>query len=612
VKPPTAVYDIETENWTKYVTGAIRYMDTGHTVVYRDPDKLFDALLRVEGDVWAHNGGKYDHLWFLDLCRTRSIRASVSMAGSRVTRVQVGKLCLRDSYALIPLGLSRAASIAGGASKTSTGLECTCGADCGGYCSIKRGMSNDYYERLEEYLRNDCKVLAEILNSVWRYSTEHGIDLRGTVGGTAWSSAKGSLDLPDAGWDRGADYYLARAGYFGGRCEVYQTSAREIYRYDIHKSYLSQVSSLELPVGDYHVVASRAACKAFKGEYPGIYTVELDIPRMDIPPLPVRSKRTGRVCWPWGQVFGSWTDLELRYALQRGVQVRAFGPAIVWEEREAILAPWGQDIWALVVEEIKRLVALGFTPEEAEKQGLPKWLKFIGNSLTGKLGQDPEFDIFTVGDNPRACNGGDNECDGVQHPPGRCCRHRCIGACGRWDPVDLFGRLWSKKTWRIPGCGHIHWAAYLTAAARVELQRQLVHAGRDAVYCDTDSVYSTRPLDRNLGPGLGEWGFEGRGLDWEALAPKMYSYLSGPDFECHMKGISKRDRLSWEAFKAGETLTDTRGVKSLKQAARGDSWFSRKILERSRQGIQGWVGSRLHCGDVTRAMRIDDMPKEVY
>ena len=407
MRPPAAVYDIETENWTTYVTGAIRYMDTGETFITRDPDVLFNSLLAIEGDVWAHNGGKYDHLWFLDLCRQRGIKASVSMAGSRVTRVQIGKLCLRDSYALVPMGLAKAASIVGGATKTSTGLECTCGSDCGGYCSIKVGMSERNYHALEEYLENDCKVLASVLSTVWAYADGHSIDLRGTVGGSAWNTAKDELDLPDARWDRGSDYYLARAGYYGGRCEVYQMSAAEIYRYDIHSSYPAALSRLELPVGDYRVVSSREASGAFRERYPGIYGMELFIPRMDIPPLPVRSKRTGRVCWPWGDVVGHWTELELRYGLHRGVQVRSFGPAIIWEEREAVLKPWVDRVWAL--------------RGEATSPGLQKWVKFLANSLTGKLAQDPEFDIFTVGDNPKACNGGDHECDGTNHPSGQCC-----------------------------------------------------------------------------------------------------------------------------------------------------------------------------------------------
>jgi len=460
-------------------------------------------------------------------------------------------------------------------------------------------MSEADYAKLEEYLENDCRVLADILRAVWSYSADHGIDLRGTVGGSAWASAKGELGLEDARWDKGADYYLARAGYYGGRCEVYQTRAAEIYRYDIHSSYPAALSRLELPVGDYRVVNSREASYAFRERFPGIYGIELFIPRMDIPPLPVRSKRTGRVCWPWGDVVGHWTELELRYALHRGVQVRSFGPAIIWEKTEAILAPWVNRIWNL--------------REEASTPGLQKWIKFIANSLTGKLAQDPEFSIYTVGDNPKACNGGDNPCDGNNHPADRCCRHRCIGKCGRWDPVDLYGHLWSKKTWRIASCGHVHWAAYLTAEARVELQRQLVHAGEDAVYCDTDSVYATRPLDRHIGPGLGQWGFEGGGSDWEALALKMYSYIdSEQEFECCMKGISKRDRESWEKFKVGKEVVDTRGVKSLKTAAHDPEWFSRKTLKRSRQGIQGWIGSRLACGDRTRPMKLEQMPKEVY
>jgi hypothetical protein len=461
-------------------------------------------------------------------------------------------------------------------------------------------MTEDNYARLETYLSNDCDVLARVLDAVFAYAAEHEIDLRGTVGGSAWASAKRELDLPDARWDRGSDYYLARAGYYGGRCEVYQTAASEIYRYDIHSSYPAALARLELPVGDYRVVTSREACYAFRDGYPGIFSMELDIPRLDVPPLPVRSKRTGRVCWPWGKVVGAWTELEIRYALHRDVQVRSFGPAIVWEERKAILAPWAKRVWTL--------------REMASTPGLQKWIKFIANSLTGKLAQDPEFDIYTVGDNPKACDGGDHECDGVHHPAKLCCRHRCVGACGRWDPVDLYGRLWSKKTWRIPSCGHVHWAAYLTAEARVELQRQLVHAGKDAVYCDTDSVYATRPLDRHLGPGLGQWGFEGGGTRWEALAPKTYSYLESDtsDFKCHMKGISKRDQGSWEAFRDGEDVIDTRGVKSLKTAAKDPEWFTRKTLKRSREGIQGWIGSRLACGDRTRPMKLEQMPSEVY
>jgi hypothetical protein len=582
----SGVYDIETESWDRFVVGGV--LTASGYAAYRDPDLMADAMLdAAPATLWAHNGGKFDALWFLDIIRRRGLTARVSLAGSRVTRVQCGGLVLCDSYALIPMALRKCAPM-GGESKGHPDLPCVCGDDCGGYCSIRRDMPESRYRKVESYLEQDCRSLLAVLRALEATAARERIVLRGTVGGTAWATASHELALPAARWPRG-DYALSRNGYYGGRVEVFRPGTEIAplsgHRYDIHSSYPAALVRTPVPTGQGHVVAHEAG-RRYRAGREGIFRAVVDVPEMHVPPLPLRVR--DRIAFPVGRFEGEWSAVELRAAEAVGARIKRIRWGIAWDESAAVLAPWCERFWTL---RAGHLATPG--PEAA---AWAAWYKWFCNSLTGKLGQSPDMrSIMVTTEAPRACDGGSRPCDGTHHPA-KCCSHRCVGTCGKWDILSYDGRVWSRPFFKIASCAYVHWSAYLTASARVELGEQLRHAGEDAIYCDTDSVYSLRPLDRRLGDGLGEWGYEGAMTDWFCVAPKVYRYRDGTGtWQARAKGIPAATAATVDAFGRGEKVAISRGVRSFLSAARSPvgSLFQRASLSRGSHADGRTFGSRV-------------------
>jgi|GEM_PF-7040833 len=550
-----AVADIECAGWTEFVRGAVWTPATG-VRIYADADAFVDAVLAVRGCVWCHAGGSYDSLFLLDAARRRGLGARIVLSGPRVLSAHIGHTVLRDSFALIPLALARAAPMFG-AVKAETGLPCECGQNCGGYCAIRRDLPRAKMARLESYLAQDVEATRAVVTGVLEWLRDHGAEPRPTIGATAWRWAKRYSRLPDA--DRGW-YYLARRAYYGGRTEVYRVSADRIWRYDIHSSYPAALSRTALPVGE-PVVWTDGASKPYRDGAEGIYHARVRVPDMLVPPLPVRT--TERLLFPTGTVEGWWTGPELRAAEAAGVQIERVMFALAYPRAEAVLAPWCRMVWGL---------------RTADKQRAP-WIKLIANSLTGKLAQRAEtraVRMLAAGEAPR----NDEESIG---------------------PLEL--GILARTVTRVPSCAHVEWAAYLTAVARVELGAQLRHAAENAVYCDTDSVYATRPLERRVGDDLGEWGFEGEGRSWVALAPKLYSYIS-TDGTAHTraKGFPGATRNDLLALAKGAKITHNRGVRKFLSAARAGSLWTRSTLSRQLHLEQGRIGGRVLADDGVRTL----------
>jgi hypothetical protein len=228
--------------------------------------------------------------------------------------------------------------------------------------------------------------------------------------------------------------------------------------------------------------------------------------------------------------------------------------------------------------------------EQAKTKSLKTWLKFIANSLTGAFAQDPEQDMVALGEEYADRNG--------------------------YEPVGNYDWIWRRKVFRISERAHVQWAGVLTARARVELNRQIAHAGDSWCYSDTDSVISTKDLTRNVGDELGQWKFEGTATDFAAIAPKVYTYqegIKGPDGAigpvpryARAKGIPDAVR-EWDRINLGSEIQLNRGVKSLLVAARGDSLFKRNDGKRRVLKKDDWCGARIRDGVRTRAPHMKDL-----
>lgn len=612
-------FDIETENWDSFVLGALIGADGTFEIYDHTKEKIFaKRLISLTGTLWSWNGGRYDTLWLLDHASRLGTKLRVFASSARVTLVQRGDkkerrrgegLEIRDAAALVPMSLAKAAEL-GRRSKLPTGFACTCGLSCGGYCRIKRSMSPEDKKTLAVYLRGDCEAGLAALQEVERYARANDMDLRGTIGASSWSTAQRRWKLPKAIWST-RHYKLADAARFGGRTEVFRPTSKKGRRFDINAAYIAALASLELPIGEPHELAGGPAKRALERGDEGVYQVNVTVQPCHVPPLPYRDPK-GRVHFPVGSLSGTWTGIELRHAISVGVEIKEIGTALVWKKKSPILRPFSNWIWKL-------RAATGCKAKDADAyaKSLGTFDKFVGNSLTGKLGQKPEADEIEIGlkeDRIIACPGG-KWCSGTYcHPPGSdatkpCCDHHCTGACGRWEPLDREGKIWSKPIWRIAENAHVHWNAYLTAHTRVTLHRQLTadgDGGRSRVYTDTDSLYTEgdAPI-LDAGPELGQWLHEGAYVDFAALAPKTYRYV---DPETGIETVRSKGipGATWNLLSSGKNCPVDRGVNQFRTGARRGNLFERKKMTRRVNADGVLFGSRTIDGPVTRPTTIEE------
>lgn len=576
----SAVFDLETEKWDRFVAGGIEEA-SGKYVEHTDETAMVNHLLSIEGTVWAHNGGRFDLLWLCDHLAARGLAAQVSLAGSRIVNLKVGKTQFRDSFALIPLALKDAARI-GGNEKSDTGLPCSCDLECGGFCSIRRvGMSLRDRMALSEYLRQDCKALQATLSRLRGFAEENDLDLTGTIGSASWSTIQRWLDVGDAEWPSARLYTQCRKAYFGGRVQVFQPYAEAGFRYDINSAYPAALVETPIPFGARHVLTTaREASDAFYRGREGIFRAQVKVPTSEfLPVLPMRSK--DRITYPIGAHVGTWTALELREAMEQGHQVEILS-GIIWARSDTLLGPFCEKIWSI-------------RHKLGKSSPLGKWLKWFANAPTGKLAQRPESErVKFLGDHedrPKLCHASyDCSNSGCGFD---CCPHRCTRRCGGWRPLDKHGVVWRRNVYRLPSSGYIHWAAYLTGATRVKTARQLRanDSGASAVYCDTDSCYATV---RRAGTSqeLGGWLDEGAFKNFLALAPKVYRFEGDEGGETvRAKGIPEAEK-HWAELKSGAAVKIDRGVASFLQSAPGDKFFNRRNFSRALKNNGGMFGDR--------------------
>lgn len=607
-------FDIETADWTKFAVGGVITAGTEEYFWTTNESEFFWQLVSPgRGTVWSWNGGKFDMLWLLDMARKLhstskiDLTCKISTAGPRITSVQCNGVTFRDSVAICPFSLQKAASIAGITMSKDTGVSCICGEDCGGYCGVTPeldGMISTERDAFIEYLRLDNLAGLRIMEAIIAEAERCDYTLTGTIGGSSFKTAKQTLGLESANWRSGSEYSLARQAYFGGRVEVFQPTAEKGFSYDINSAYPAALVSTPLPCGERIECTREKARRAYLRGREGLYMARVVVPEMFVPPLPKRLQ-SGRVAFPVGEFSGIWPATELREAESLGCDVDITG-GLVWAEARPIFSEYMAKVWK-------------HRDENRDNKGLNLWHKFFANSLTGKLAERPDKErivMFPPAQDIKWCPGG--KCKPQCSSPdaarscgqSACCDKKHRGGCGAWRMLDLDATLYTAPFWRISECAHVHWAAYLTATARIQLGRQLRadgQGGLSSLYCDTDSVYATAPRYEDVETPeevaargektLGKWGYDGPIEDWLAVAPKLYRYTNSDTGKqaIKAKGLSGIDREQFDAFVRGEKVEMSRGVKSFKSACKdkSGSLFVRKHLVRSNRSDGIHYGSRV-------------------
>lgn len=544
-----AVFDLETEGWDKIVFAGLLYSDGEYRVYdWKNIDDFWDALIQVDGDVWAHYGGGFDIKAALDEAIRRRYYVKVQSAGSLVRSARICKVTLRDSFALFPDSLARFTEGLGIA-KQKLSLPCDCGEDCGGYCSIARDKPQ-FHTRIKTYLKADCQSLFGALAKLREWAARNDVDLCPTVGSSAWRFASRRFGVPN-GSLKGSDFWYARSAYYGGRCEVFRWGAQSnVFEYDVRSMYPWALWSANLPWGSSRRIRSaESAREAFEVKAPGCYDVTVHVPPMHIPPLPWRTKK--RIYYPTGTFRGTYTLPELEYAISLGCEIKRYHGALVWSETKNVFRGWADEVFRLRHEECG-----------GPDTPLGIFAKFLSNSASGKLGQNPER--FSHEINP-------NRIITCKCPPRR-------SECKCNPHIQLSDYVYKRRTVAMSGCMHPIWAAYLTSISRVKLHMKMTERnnGKDCCYTDTDSAFvlsllgMVHPREVKAIAALGDFEYKGTYKDCYFAAPKVYT----KDGKVKAKGIKGAKKLA-----EGKVYT-SEGIIGFGQGARTGKFFAKGKLSR--------------------------------
>jgi hypothetical protein len=533
--PITGTFDIETHDWIRFVCGVC--YDGHRPKTFHHVDDMIDHMRKVGGTWWGHAAGTFDNLLVLERARQRHLSAQIDRSAHRVTRVVMGRLTLRDSYALWPAPLDELAGAIGVACP-SLPWRCNCGKDCGGFCQIGAKAAAGEPD-LEDYCISDCRVLYDALHLLRDFCAEHKIDLRGTMGQTAWKTAQAELGVPDSEIPWALWRHAKRADKGGRQTIIRPRVHRPTANYDICSAYPAQLAKLELPVGATRELGGKSAAGALQRARPGVYTVTVTVPdSLFLPPLPWA--KSGILAFPVGTFTGTWTLPELCAAFERGVSADKVHSALIWEGTSAVFAP-------LVARwyEIRRSVG--------KKTPLGRWINGLSKALTGKFAERPNRSRTML--HPDAIK--------VCLRKGQC-RNGCTGRCGAYEPVDLDGFIWAAPYQKMAPSAYPGWSAYLRASTRVQWLEQAERYDTDLVFGNTDSIWTlSRAAPAPLGDDLGSWDLADT---WTELDVRSATSYAGRDSHGNfvVRGIPG---LTEEDWKRGHGKLD-RGVVTFQRAAK--------------------------------------------
>lgn len=570
----TWAYDIETYKWDKLVC-AVAVSEDGETVIMKSDSETAEwyRSLPKNDVVISHNGGGFDFLQLISA--TPDLQWSAAMAGSAIVtcRAKGGALC-QDSFRLFPISLAKWTG-----RKQSTGLDCECGRDCGGYCAIQLDMPAAKMTRLIDYCASDAGILLEQWLSDVAALEADGLSVRDdrtgrvrtTIGSVAWHTAAAMAGLDPSAPVDPEMYENGRRAYYGGRTEVGRTRAASGYRYDVHAMYPAMLIR-PVPVGRPRGHAFDDAARVYRSGKLGLFHAIATLPQTDLPELPHRysGKARGRLIpdrllWTTGRIEGWYSSVELQAAERHGAKIERIDCGYTWEADEPIFAPYVEHIYA--------------ARRRAIDSGNDRWgsvLKWFANSLSGKLAQRPEVTRLVV------LGELDDPLEGWHH-------------CG--------GRVFASTHFRVSPCAHSWCAATLTARARVTLLDRLKrHSGR-WLYCDTDSTYLMDVDNRDVHESaLGTWGYEGECNDWTALAPKLYRYRDERGApHVRARGVPRPSWETLDALASGETVRADGGVERIRSS--GGSFVARTVSRTHLDAHTGRCGTRfIGASGVTRPL----------
>lgn len=427
---------------------------------------LVDFLLDLPHDylILAHNGGKFDFLFFVE-----RLTGSLRIVNGRILQANLGPHILRDSFGILPVALGKL----GG--KLSID-----------YKLMERDVRENHRDEILHYMRVDCE---ELYKAVTAFYDEFGDGL--TVGGVAMKALK-KFHPFDEGNERYDEKF--RKYYFGGRCQCFESGVIEtpVKVFDLNSAYSDSMRNRKHPVSTDHVVGHRITKATVFVEWEG----------ENYNGVPVRTK-TGLDFTVNRGTFKS-TIHEFETALD----TKTIKPERIIETIDFRLL---QSFDSFVDHFYERRLHFGAIGDTFRKEAF----KYVLNAPYGKFAQNPdgwEDSIILPHDEFPP----DPECSCVNRVT---CEHNYF-----IKMTGLNYRIWARPSSR-KNYLNVATAASITGGTRATLLRGISNSTRP-LYCDTDSVFCNDMRGLSDAKKLGAWKFEMEG-DMIAIAGKKLYAIMG-------------------------------------------------------------------------------------
>lgn len=427
-------------------------------------DVLVNFLLDQDDEylILAHNGGKFDFLFFID-----KLSGTIRIVNGRILQAQIGQHTIRDSYAILPVPLAQA----GGKLEID-------------YKLMERTCREDHKAEILHYLKADCISLYDLCVAFYE---EFGDSL--TIGSTAMKELKKfhPYDTFTPAMDKSFRPY-----YFGGRCQCFEVGVIDapIETVDLNSSYPFTMKSMLHPISASHWTTAKI------GPHTAFVTWEGE----NFNGVPVRTKTGLDFTCPSG-IFHT-TIHEFNAGLETGTIAPKRVLEAVHFENMVSFDTFIEHFYT------SRLKA------KADKDIFHDiFYKLVLNSAYGKFAQSPEnFEdsiILPYGDLPDASWFGDIE-------------EYLWSECAKFTHGHY--TIWSKPS-KKKTYFNVATAASITGGSRATLLRGLAATERP-LYCDTDSIFYVGNFGGKCDDKtLGAWKHEYTGSQMAIAGKKLYALM---------------------------------------------------------------------------------------
>ena len=458
----------------------------------------------------------------------------------KVAKIQNKKYCFHDSFKILPMSLSKISKDFGvehgkldlweevakrypDQYKDIVDFLDRCHVDDPLYLEYLGYDVISLYEVIQKLIEISGLTLPEFVNrvstsSLSRYIFKNGY--KGKVFGNPLSSRTDYDYLCLYKWQNNLEVEeFLRETYAGGRVEVFIPRLENTgFHYDINSLYPYVMSEGEYPIGKPYYSEKHDIAKHYYETWKenrigaGFINARVFIPLQPIPPLPVQM---GKLTFPCGEVYGSWTYEELEYAEKEcGVKILEYFAVCHFELTYPVFKNFIDTFYAMKEQASK--------DKNEALRGFAKLIQNVGYGYTGMRRDDkttlaPIEDIEKYDDIRYA----DEELGFIE------------------IPTEINAEYIQVQV-----------ASYVTSRARLVLLkglRDVISRGGHVYYCDTDSIVSDIPLDDSIvdQDKLGYFKLEGRPEKALFLRPKVYTEMfeeEAPNIK--FKGVSRETQKS--------------------------------------------------------------------